>query len=105
MVGQGDLVEMIHRATRCVDVAYSRLQNAETMVYNVESKLNVKERWEPSSPEYQEIKKEVSYRVYRRALDELEWLVVQRLFELTKLNMSGTGMRWQSDHIVADASL
>jgi hypothetical protein len=30
-------------------------------------------------------------RKYRRALDELERLVVQRLFEMTKLGMSGVG--------------
>ena len=29
---------------------------------------------------------------YRATLDELERLVVRRLFELSKLSMSGTGM-------------
>jgi hypothetical protein len=38
--------------------------------------------------------KEQTYTVlvnYRTALDDLERLVVQRLFELSKLSMSGTG--------------
>lgn len=37
-------------------------------------------------------------RQYRRALDSLELLVVQRLFELTKLGMSGTG-KYSGAHI------
>ncbi|KIY47775.1 hypothetical protein FISHEDRAFT_28253, partial [Fistulina hepatica ATCC 64428] len=36
---------------------------------------------------------EMGERRYRRALDELERLVVQRLLELTKLNMSGVGYK------------
>ncbi|EEB94481.1 hypothetical protein MPER_06697, partial [Moniliophthora perniciosa FA553] len=36
---------------------------------------------------------QISSRNYRHALDELERLVVQRLFELTKLNMSGVGYK------------
>jgi hypothetical protein len=34
----------------------------------------------------------VRERKYRRALDDLERLVVQRIFEMTKLGMSGVGM-------------
>lgn len=33
----------------------------------------------------------VSKRRYQRALDELEALVVSRMFELTKMNMAQTG--------------
>ncbi|KIY47956.1 hypothetical protein FISHEDRAFT_44273 [Fistulina hepatica ATCC 64428] len=50
-------------------------------------------RWEPDIPEYVECLKELQERKYRRALDELERLVVQRLLELTKLNMSGIGYK------------
>jgi hypothetical protein len=33
----------------------------------------------------------VSSRRYQRALDQLQGLVVARMFELSKVNMSGTG--------------
>jgi hypothetical protein len=36
------------------------------------------------------VKDKVIERKYWHALDELERLVVQQLFELTKMNMSGT---------------
>jgi len=38
------------------------------------------------------VKVEANHRAYRHALDDLERLVVQRLLELTKLNIAGTGM-------------
>ncbi|KIY48269.1 hypothetical protein FISHEDRAFT_43817, partial [Fistulina hepatica ATCC 64428] len=59
----------------------------------LEDTLDVRERWELDSPEYVECRKELYERQYRRALDELERLVVQRLLELTKLNMSGVGYK------------
>jgi hypothetical protein len=43
------------------------------------------------SPEYKHYQDEAHLLEYRSALDELERLVVQRLFELSKLGMSGTG--------------
>jgi hypothetical protein len=49
-------------------------------------------RWSEASGEYRETKQKVAERNYHRALDELERLVIQRLFELSKLNVSGTGM-------------
>ena len=62
------------------------------MVTNLEVRLELLgDCWSSSSPEYQEIKKEFAHRRYRLALDELERLVMLRLFELTKLNASGTG--------------
>ncbi|KAL0063013.1 hypothetical protein AAF712_010144 [Marasmius tenuissimus] len=50
-------------------------------------------RWEPTDTEYQETVKAMRGRNYRQALDKLEKLVVQRLLELTKLNMSGVGYK------------
>lgn len=42
-------------------------------------------------PEYNDALVILSQRTYRRALDELERLFVQRLLELTKLGMNGVG--------------
>ena len=87
-----ELLAAVRQAQRIVDSTYAKLQNAETMVTNLEVQLKLlSDRWNSSTPEYQEIKKEFAHRRYRLALDELERLVVSRLFELTKLNASGTG--------------
>ncbi|KAK1216209.1 hypothetical protein PQX77_021161 [Marasmius sp. AFHP31] len=48
-------------------------------------------RWEPTDSKYQETMVAMRGRNYRQALDKLEQLVVQRVLELTKLNMSGVG--------------
>lgn len=60
-------------------------------VSDLETQLNIEERWTPDSPEYKRNREQVALWDYHEALDELERLVVMRLFELTKLGMSGTG--------------
>lgn len=49
-------------------------------------------RWTPAHPRYQEAMKSVKERVYSRALGNLQRLVIQRLFELHKMNLSQTSM-------------
>lgn len=49
------------------------------------------ERWEPSSPQYQSTLRYIANRKYHRALIKVHRLVVLRLFELHKLNLSQTG--------------
>jgi hypothetical protein len=61
-------------------------------VCRIEEIIGIERRWTPGSPEYQAALTLVHERKYRRALDKLERLVVQRLFELTKLGMSGVGL-------------
>ena len=58
----------------------------------MEVKLNIATRWGVTSPEYLSTLKYVQERKYQRALDRLQRLVIQRLFELHKLNLSGIGM-------------
>ncbi|KIY52351.1 hypothetical protein FISHEDRAFT_35449 [Fistulina hepatica ATCC 64428] len=70
----------------------NRLSLVDDEVARIEDVMGITERWRPDSPEYLACRKELTERQYRRALDELERLVVQRLMELTKLNMSGVGM-------------
>jgi hypothetical protein len=64
--------------------------NEETL--RLEEELNIETRWLPGSSQYDEAVVLMTERKYRRALDSLELLVVQRLFELTKLGMSGIGL-------------
>ena len=58
----------------------------------MEAKMNIATRWRPEMEEWVQAEKKVSMRNYQRCLDRLEGLVVSRMFELTKMNMSQTGM-------------
>lgn len=60
-------------------------------VQNLELRLDIKTRWIPGSTEWERTKQLVTTAKFQRALDKLEGLIVARLFELTKLNMSRTG--------------
>ena len=51
--------------------------------------LNLLQHWTPSDKEFIEAKKYNEERKYRLAIDHLERLVVQRLFELQRCNVCG----------------
>ncbi|KIY47079.1 hypothetical protein FISHEDRAFT_46032 [Fistulina hepatica ATCC 64428] len=57
----------------------------------MEEVMGLPARWTTDTPEYVEGLKDQRERRFRQAVDEVERLVVQRLLELTKLNMSGVG--------------
>lgn len=61
-------------------------------VCELEVMMDIKDRWTPATPEYIAAVQYLQERRYRRALDKLQRLVIQRLFELHKLNVSQTGM-------------
>lgn len=61
-----------------------------------EEEHSIETRWTPSSQEYNDALVIVSQRTYRKALDTLERLFVQRLLELTKLGMNGVGTKFQA---------
>ncbi|KAI0682682.1 hypothetical protein C8T65DRAFT_713785 [Cerioporus squamosus] len=83
----------IARIRREYLAAQTRLENAEEAVRRIEDMLDIDLRWLPGSPEYTKMAVELRERKYRRALDNLERLVVQRLFELSKLGMNGIGYK------------
>lgn len=76
--------------------ASAKLDVVSRTVNDREAKLGIESRWTPKSPEYQTILAEIQLRDYRLALDHLEYLVVQRMFELSKLGMSGVGESFSS---------
>ncbi|KAG1895322.1 uncharacterized protein F5891DRAFT_960402 [Suillus fuscotomentosus] len=76
-----------------VNSSYAKLQHAEGLVAHCETLLSVDERWLIGGDEYKRFKEEATLGKYRTALDELERLVVMRLFELSKLSLSGTGYK------------
>ena len=60
-------------------------------IIDMEVNMGIDRQWDPSSPEYLETLGYLSTRTYQRALEELQRLVIQRLFELHKMNISATG--------------
>jgi len=60
-------------------------------VIEMEVRMGISNRWEPTMPKYQQTMKYMKTCEYHRALDNLQRLVVQRLFELHKLNLLQTG--------------
>ncbi|KAK1235915.1 hypothetical protein PQX77_000848 [Marasmius sp. AFHP31] len=73
--------------------ALERYKATLDTLLDFENDHNFFRRWDPSDDEYQETLTAMRGRSYGRALDKLERLVVQRLLELTKLNMSGVGYK------------
>ncbi|KAJ7075730.1 hypothetical protein B0H15DRAFT_791447 [Mycena belliarum] len=62
-------------------------------VQDLEIRMDVAERWVPGSEAWREAATLVQRRRYQRAIDELQGLIIARMFELTKMNMSGTGYK------------
>ncbi|KAG1785411.1 uncharacterized protein HD556DRAFT_1435133 [Suillus plorans] len=73
-----------------------RLDTLQHEVVALEVKMGITHRWQPTSPEYQETMKYMAMHTYQRALDNLQRLVVQRLFELQKLNISQTAYKMRT---------
>jgi hypothetical protein len=61
------------------------------VVQDLENKLGVAICWVAGSPEWKDASTKVVLCQYQRCIDTLEGLVVARMFELTKMNMSQTG--------------
>ncbi|KAJ7129039.1 hypothetical protein C8R43DRAFT_896829 [Mycena crocata] len=62
-------------------------------VMELEDILDIHERWTTSSPKWVATVKAIKIRKYQLALDALELLIVERIFELTKMNESQTGYK------------
>ncbi|KAJ7708496.1 hypothetical protein B0H14DRAFT_3082218 [Mycena olivaceomarginata] len=62
-------------------------------VQELERQLEIVDRWTPASPRWESTTVAVKKRKYRLALDALELLIVERIFELTKMNRSQTGYK------------
>jgi len=66
----------------------------------MECKLGLDTRWTPATPEYQDALRYSTTQKYHQVLDKLQKLVVQRLFELQKLNLSSTGACFASNQFI-----
>lgn len=72
--------------------AESKVQELTEVVNDYEAELDIHgPRWAPGMTEYDKAVKYSQRRKYHLALDKLERLLVQRLFELQKGHLEGTG--------------
>ncbi|KAE9385580.1 hypothetical protein BT96DRAFT_949735 [Gymnopus androsaceus JB14] len=84
-------------ATRSLETKHRNEQENERKLIAdaqaLEHKLGLQLRWKQGSKEWEAAKKLVKEREYRKALDKLEGLLVARIFEMTRLNVAGTGYK------------
>lgn len=81
--------------TQSIETTRRHAQEVEArdllIVQSLEVKLGIVNRWVPTDDEWKQAAAMVGKRRYQRCLDSLEGLIVARMFELTKMNMSQTG--------------
>lgn len=73
-------------------------------VQALESKLGLASCWKVGSEEWEAAKKLIRERDYRKSLDRLEGLLVARIFEMSRLNVAGTGRSHWNSLTVAHSS-
>lgn len=84
-------------SSRTATLETARLHGIESIITlqeaaeSLEKKLGIAVRWTEASEGWKEATRDEATRSYFRALEHLENLAVQRMFELTKLNQAGTG--------------
>ena len=87
-IGERDMTASIETARRHALEDHAKHLAA---VHGLEAKLNIANRWTAGTAAWEAAEKKVKMRTYQRCIDTLEGLVVARMFELTKMNMSQTG--------------
>ncbi|KAF7353148.1 hypothetical protein MSAN_01502300 [Mycena sanguinolenta] len=73
--------------------AQEKMEKDLDRVHELETTLDIVERWTTESPEWTLTVNKIKKRKYHLALDALELLIVERIFELTKMNRSETGYK------------
>ncbi|KAE9403701.1 hypothetical protein BT96DRAFT_990133 [Gymnopus androsaceus JB14] len=86
---------------------WNEMENERKLIADcqaLEWRLKIKDRWVEGSDEWQSAKKMVKEATYQKALYELEGLLVAWMFEMTRLNVAGTGYKMQK-HIATALKL
>jgi hypothetical protein len=73
--------------TRCHRRLLAHMVHAD----EIERQLKIEVRWSAEDPRYLDALKYIHNRTFIGAVERLEGLVVQRLFELSKANLAATG--------------
>ncbi|KAJ7310670.1 hypothetical protein DFH08DRAFT_918254 [Mycena albidolilacea] len=66
---------------------------AVAAVHDLEDRLDIAVHWIPGDEKWEAVAVMVRRQHYQRALDHLQGLIISRMFELAKCNMSGTGYK------------
>ena len=84
---------MASTATKRSHAAERWVRSQQDRIKDLEDQLGIKstDRWTADRPEYVEMLEYSRQRQFIRAVEDLENLVVQRLFELSKANLASTG--------------
>ncbi|KAH9856316.1 hypothetical protein C2E23DRAFT_722786, partial [Lenzites betulinus] len=93
IIREGITEKEIRRIRHEYTAAPARVAQAQEEANRLADALDLESPWLPNSAEYKEASLELDRRKYRLALDNLERLVVQRLFELNKLGLNGYKLR------------
>ncbi|KAF8330271.1 hypothetical protein F5887DRAFT_1064156 [Amanita rubescens] len=88
----------VSQARHRVDLMALKMEAAQGQVLTLEEKLQITERWTTSSADYKRYYAENVETEYQKTLDELERLVVMRVFEFNKVNEPGLGYKLR-EHI------
>lgn len=89
---QGEADPMKRQVKPTFKKAEAKVQDLTEVVNEYEAELDIHGcRWAPGMLEYEKVVKYAQRRKYHLALDRLERLLVQRLFELQKGHLEGTG--------------
>ncbi|KAI0707556.1 hypothetical protein C8T65DRAFT_576556 [Cerioporus squamosus] len=70
-----------------------RVDRLSADVTEIEVRLGIETRWSRTDEKYVNATKYIATRTYQRALGRLQRLVIQRLFELHKMNLAQTGYK------------
>ncbi|KAJ7857422.1 hypothetical protein B0H14DRAFT_3085219 [Mycena olivaceomarginata] len=91
--GDGAYTPGVSKEDRARRRAEEKVEKDLQRVHELEETLDIVERWTSGSPKWEATVEEIKKRKYAVALDALELLIVERIFELTKMNQSQTGYK------------
>ena len=70
-----------------------RIKRLTAEVIAIEDEFHINSRWKPGEELFVKTVEYINNRRYHRALGKVQRLVIQRLFELHRLNLAQTGKR------------
>ncbi|KAG2051489.1 hypothetical protein BDR06DRAFT_983575 [Suillus hirtellus] len=73
--------------------AAAKRNQKQEVVEDFEHQMGIDERWGPNHPERIQAQSHITHRLFFKAVDDVERLIVMRLLELTKLQMNGLGYK------------
>ncbi|KAJ6491155.1 hypothetical protein C8R45DRAFT_825830, partial [Mycena sanguinolenta] len=91
IINKGNTAQQIKAIRTRYCTTWTKFLAVQEGICRFEEEHSIDVRWTTDSQEYKDTLILTNERKYRAALAELEHLVVSRLFELTKLGMSGIG--------------